>query len=205
MYPPSQGISVLARNFQRHQTDGEGLRLVQPSPTHSTQTTHHATRPWEKLGTDIFEFNGKKYLMIVDYYSRFPVIRLLSDMSSHTVCNHFTSVWNLNTCMLTSTKKQTRNNKRSRPNSMTVLEPSQWISRAKYTREPENTWDPGARTRSCLCPAGSNSCTYGGANTQTHRCIWGQSQFHHTSHWRQDWPEGRLADTRPATLSTAAL
>ena len=113
--------------------------------------------------------------------------------------------WNLNTCMLTSTKKQTRNDKRSRPNSMTVLEPSQWISRAKYTREPENTWDPGARTRSCLCPAGSNSCIYGGANTQTHRCIWGQSQFHHTSHWRQDWPEGRLADTRPATLSTAAL
>ena len=30
--------------------------------------------------------------MIVDYYSRFPVIRLLSDMSSHTICNHFTSV-----------------------------------------------------------------------------------------------------------------
>ena len=50
------------------------------------------TRPWEELGTDVFEFNGKKYLMIVDYYSRFPVIRLLSDMSSHTVCNHFTSV-----------------------------------------------------------------------------------------------------------------
>jgi len=51
-----------------------------------------STRPWEKLGTDIFEFKGKKYLMIVDYYSRFPVIRLLSDMSSHTICNHFTSV-----------------------------------------------------------------------------------------------------------------
>ena len=50
------------------------------------------TRPWEKLGTDIFEFNGKKYLMIVNYYSRFPVIGLLSDMSSHTICNHFTSV-----------------------------------------------------------------------------------------------------------------
>ncbi|XP_044183156.1 uncharacterized protein K02A2.6-like [Acropora millepora] len=50
------------------------------------------TRPWEKLGTDIFEFNGNKYLMIVDYYSRLPVIRLLSDMTSHTVCNHFTSV-----------------------------------------------------------------------------------------------------------------
>ena len=50
------------------------------------------TRPWEKLGTDIFEFKGLKYLMIVDYYSRFLVIRLLSDMSTETICNHFTSV-----------------------------------------------------------------------------------------------------------------
>ena len=50
------------------------------------------TRPLEKLGTDIFEFKGLKYLMIVDYYSRFPVIRLLSDISAETICNHFTSV-----------------------------------------------------------------------------------------------------------------
>ena len=50
------------------------------------------TPPWEKLGIDIFELNGKKYLMVVDYYSRFPVIRLLTDMTSHTVCNHFTSI-----------------------------------------------------------------------------------------------------------------
>lgn len=34
-----------------------------------------STRPWEKLGTDIFEFNGSKYLMIVGYYSRFPILR----------------------------------------------------------------------------------------------------------------------------------
>ena len=38
------------------------------------------TRPWEKLGTDSFEFNGSKYLMIVDYYSRFPIVRLLSNV-----------------------------------------------------------------------------------------------------------------------------
>ena len=30
--------------------------------------------------------------MVVDYYSRFPVIRLLNNMTSHTVCNHFTSI-----------------------------------------------------------------------------------------------------------------
>ena len=50
------------------------------------------TRPWEKLGADIFQFNDSKYLMIVDYYSRFPVIRLLKDMKASTVSAHFTSV-----------------------------------------------------------------------------------------------------------------
>ena len=48
------------------------------------------TKAREKLG--IFELNGQKYLMIVDYFSRFPVIRLLNDMTAHTVCNHFNSV-----------------------------------------------------------------------------------------------------------------
>ena len=67
----------------RHQHAQPKLPIMQPDLP---------TRLWEKLGTDIFEFNGKKYLMIVNYYSRFPVIGLLSDMSSHTICNHFTSV-----------------------------------------------------------------------------------------------------------------
>ena len=50
------------------------------------------TRRWEKLGTDISEFKGNKYLMIVNYYSRFPVIRLLGDITADTIYNHFTSV-----------------------------------------------------------------------------------------------------------------
>ena len=49
-------------------------------------------RPWEKLGADIFQFKESKYLMIVDYYSRFPVIRLLNDMKASTISTHFTSV-----------------------------------------------------------------------------------------------------------------
>ena len=67
----------------KHQPTQPKLPIMQPDLP---------TRPWEKLGTDIFEFDGKKYLMVVDYYSRFPVIRLLDNMTSHAVCNHFTSV-----------------------------------------------------------------------------------------------------------------
>ena len=50
------------------------------------------TRPWEKLGTDILEFNSSKYLMIVNYFSRFPVIRLISNMTANTICSHFTQI-----------------------------------------------------------------------------------------------------------------
>uniref|UniRef100_A0A3B3I7K6 Gypsy retrotransposon integrase-like protein 1 n=1 Tax=Oryzias latipes TaxID=8090 RepID=A0A3B3I7K6_ORYLA len=50
------------------------------------------TRPWEILGSDIFEFDSHKYLIIVDYSSRFPVVRLLPDISARTVCTYFKSV-----------------------------------------------------------------------------------------------------------------
>lgn len=28
-------------------------------------------RPWQEIGTDLFQFRGKKYIVIVDYYSKF--------------------------------------------------------------------------------------------------------------------------------------
>ena len=31
-------------------------------------------RPWAKLGTDIFEFAGKTYLVVVDYFSKYPEV-----------------------------------------------------------------------------------------------------------------------------------
>ena len=80
-------IRNLVKNCEycnKHQSAQPKLPIMQPELP---------TRPWEKLGSDIFEFKGRKYLMIVDYYSRFPVIRLLSDISAATICNNFTSVF----------------------------------------------------------------------------------------------------------------
>ena len=67
----------------RYQAEQPKLPVMQPDLT---------TRPWEKLETDIFVFKENQYLMIVDYYSKFPVIRLLGDITADTICNHFTSV-----------------------------------------------------------------------------------------------------------------
>ena len=51
------------------------------------------TRCWEMLGSDIFQFNGANYLIIVDYYSRFPIIRPLNDTSASTISSHLTSLF----------------------------------------------------------------------------------------------------------------
>ena len=42
------------------------------------------SRPWEELGVDFFEWNGGHYLLVADYFSKFPVIR---HMNSTTASN----------------------------------------------------------------------------------------------------------------------
>ena len=41
--------------------------------------------PWTKVGTDMFEIGGKNYIIISDYFSRYPIIKLLSTTTSHSV------------------------------------------------------------------------------------------------------------------------
>lgn len=67
----------------RYQQAPEKLPLLQPDLP---------TRPWEKLGTDLFEYKDKRYLMVVDYYSRFPLVRQIPDIRAETVCQAFTAV-----------------------------------------------------------------------------------------------------------------
>ena len=48
---------------------------------------HHdiPLRPWEVLGADVFHFNNKNYLCIVDYHSKFPVIIRLEGLSTENL------------------------------------------------------------------------------------------------------------------------
>ena len=42
-------------------------------------------RPWEKIASDLFEFKGKTYIIVVDYFSRYIEILQLSTTTSASI------------------------------------------------------------------------------------------------------------------------
>jgi hypothetical protein len=54
-----------------------------------TLRTHEIPRqPWQKLGMDLFELNSQTYLILVDYYSKFPEIcNLNKNLTSNIIKN----------------------------------------------------------------------------------------------------------------------
>ena len=65
----------------------ETCRKFETSPQKEPLASHDVpSRPWEKIGVDIFELNGKEYLTTVDYYSNFwEIDKLPTDAKATTV------------------------------------------------------------------------------------------------------------------------
>ena len=42
-------------------------------------------RPWEVIGTDMFTLNNKHYLCIIDYHSKFPIIKKTAHLSAYSL------------------------------------------------------------------------------------------------------------------------
>ena len=51
------------------------------------KTIHHdiPLSPWEVLGVDIFQLNNKNYLCVVDYHSKFLVIKRMEGLSAESL------------------------------------------------------------------------------------------------------------------------
>lgn len=50
--------------------------------------------PWNKIGCDIFEIKGKKYLLVIDYFSKYvEVAELLNNPTSHMVITNLKSIF----------------------------------------------------------------------------------------------------------------
>ena len=46
-----------------------------------------------RIGTDLFDFNGKQFLIMVDYYSSYPWVRRLRNISSASCIDAMKSVF----------------------------------------------------------------------------------------------------------------
>ena len=50
-------------------------------------------KPWDTLGSDLFDWNDSSYLIVSDYYSKFPLVRRLSNNRSATTIAHLKSIF----------------------------------------------------------------------------------------------------------------
>ena len=50
-------------------------------------TTPLPERAWKKIGTDLYKHEGKQFLVVIYYYSRFPEIAFMSSITSDAVIN----------------------------------------------------------------------------------------------------------------------
>ena len=55
---------------------------IPPEPLKPTATPE---RPWQVVGSDLFQMDGKRFLLLVDYYSRYPEVAVLSAETSTEV------------------------------------------------------------------------------------------------------------------------
>ena len=73
-----------APQCQRHQK----LNVEEPLLPHDVPQ-----KPWHTLGSDILFWNNVNYLLVGEYYSKFPVVKKLTSIQSSAVIAHLKSVF----------------------------------------------------------------------------------------------------------------
>ena len=63
-------------------------------PAESLLNDPASTKPWTALAMDNFELNGRHYLIIVDHFSKFTVVKPSKDLTSKTTVNLLLEVFN---------------------------------------------------------------------------------------------------------------
>ena len=64
--------------------------------TQQKETLQHVEMPqtrWEELGLDLFTLRNTHYLLVVDYFSQFPVVRKLQSLHSMNVIKHLKEIF----------------------------------------------------------------------------------------------------------------
>ena len=85
------GISEDIRSTYHHcQICAKSARTQQKETLQPIETPQTA---WEQLGLDIFSLGNTQYLLAVDYFSQFPVVRKLHSLHSLSIIKHLKDIF----------------------------------------------------------------------------------------------------------------
>ena len=68
-------------------------RFQPRQPAETLRNELPTTQPWTCLATDIIEYGGKSYLIVVDRFSMFVIVRKVSDHSSECTVTNFLQIF----------------------------------------------------------------------------------------------------------------
>lgn len=69
------------------------LKHQAKQPKEPLTITDLPEEPWQKVGTDLFHLDGKKYLLVIDYLSNYPEMALLPSMTATCVIRQMKSIF----------------------------------------------------------------------------------------------------------------
>ena len=76
------------RDIEAHLSECHPCATFQEKqPTESLLNDPVSTKPWNALAMDNFDFNSKHYLIVVDHFSKFVVVKHSQDLTSRTTIN----------------------------------------------------------------------------------------------------------------------
>ena len=64
-----------------------------PNPREPLLTTPLPKHPWERVAADLFQRDGSTYLLVVDYFSRYPEVIKLNSTTSKTIISSLKAIF----------------------------------------------------------------------------------------------------------------
>ena len=64
-----------------------------PNPREPLLTTPLPKHPWERVAADLFQLDGSTYLLVVDYFSRYPEVIKLNSTTSKTIISSLEAIF----------------------------------------------------------------------------------------------------------------
>ena len=96
MSPPSKYFGVVAWDLKGDRESSQTVPHLCPTvfPKKTANDTYELPQyPWQKVGVDLFHLNGTNYIILVNYFSRYPEVQRITSTSSTTVINWLKSTF----------------------------------------------------------------------------------------------------------------